>query len=314
MTSLKNPHDLLFKTTLSEQKNARSFLQNYLPSELREIVDFDSIKIEKDSFITKELQAYYSDLLYKVQVEGREGYVYVLFEHKSYSEKWIGLQLLEYMLRCWGLKKKQKQPLPVIIPMVVYHGQERWNGGSQFSDILEFKSPILQKYVPDFQYLVYDLVRYPDDTLVGIPDLKVMLWLFKYIKSPELIKKLSQILPFLAEEEDIRFLITITTYILNATEISKDRLIELVNQHVSEEGGKATMGTLQKLIEQSKIEGEIKGKIKGKIEGKIEELLKVLNWTAPELASKYASEIKSAKTEQDLQAIEEKIRMESEKR
>ena len=99
--SIKNPHDKFFKETLGMRKNARSFLENYLPVQIRELIQIDSLEIEKDSFVTQELQDYYSDLLYKVKFGSYDGYIYLLFEHKSYSEKWICLQLLEYILQIW---------------------------------------------------------------------------------------------------------------------------------------------------------------------------------------------------------------------
>ena len=148
------------------------------------------------------MQEYFSDLLYKVDLHGHEGYIYILFEHKSYSEKWIGLQLLEYMLQCWKLKQAGKEQVPVIIPLVVYHGQGNWTAGNQFADIIEVKHPQLRQYVPDFSYLVYDLVRYPDEKLEGITDLKVMLYLMKYIKAPDFEKQLGRILQMLAVSPD----------------------------------------------------------------------------------------------------------------
>ena len=199
--------------------------------------------------------------------------------------------------------------------MVIYHGREKWSAGSQFSDILEVKSPKLRKYVPNFHYILYDLVRHPDEKLVGIANLKVMLHLLKHIKSPDFYQKLKQILRLLAQEGlDMSYLSTVTIYVLSTTEIPLESLVKLLNDNVSEEGGNTTMSTLQKLLERERIEGEIKGRTEGRIEGeikgKIKELLKVLSWIAPELAIKYESEIQVAKTEQDLESIEEKIRQE----
>ena len=92
---IRNPHDRFVKESLSLKENARSFLENYLPEEILNLVDLGSLEIEKDSFVAQDLQDYYSDLLYKVRFSGHDGYVYLLFEHKSYCERWISLQLLE---------------------------------------------------------------------------------------------------------------------------------------------------------------------------------------------------------------------------
>ena len=94
--------------------------------------------------------------------------------------------------------------------------------------------------------------------------------------------------------------------------MSPRTFVQLVEKHVSKKGGQAVMTTAEKLIEQGEIKGKIEGEIKGKIEGEKEGLLKILKWTAPELVMKYEIDIRAAKTEQDLQALEEKIRQDIE--
>jgi predicted transposase/invertase (TIGR01784 family) len=52
MDPVRHPHDALFKETLSNKENARSFLANYLPKEVLPLLDLEHIEIEKDSFVT----------------------------------------------------------------------------------------------------------------------------------------------------------------------------------------------------------------------------------------------------------------------
>ncbi len=101
MDTFNNPHDKFFKEVMSDIENARAFLQNYLPSEILQSIHTESIKIEKDSFIEKDLTEYFADLLFQAKVKNEEAYVYVLFEHKSYNDKNISLQLLKYMTSIW---------------------------------------------------------------------------------------------------------------------------------------------------------------------------------------------------------------------
>jgi len=71
-------------------------------------MDLESLEICKDSFIEKDLRDYFSDMLYKVNLSGSPAYVYILFEHKSYYDKYVHLQLLEYMVKIWRLFLKQQ--------------------------------------------------------------------------------------------------------------------------------------------------------------------------------------------------------------
>ena len=66
------------------------------------------------------------------------------------------------------------------------------------------------------------------------------------------------------------------------------------------------------LADQFRQEGKIEGKIEGKMEGRKEELLRVLSWTSPKLCEKYEAELRSAKTEEELEKLEEIIKKEHE--
>ena len=99
-----NPHDKVFRAAYSNKENARSLLTDKLPAKVLKLVDLDSMEISKDSFIEKDLADYYSDILYRVNLTGgNQGLIYVLFEHKSYYDKYVHLQLLEYMVKIWRL-------------------------------------------------------------------------------------------------------------------------------------------------------------------------------------------------------------------
>ena len=72
--NITNSHDKLFKETWSNKVNAKSFLENYLPEKILNITDLDSLELCKDSFISKNLKEFYSDMLYKVNFEKESGF------------------------------------------------------------------------------------------------------------------------------------------------------------------------------------------------------------------------------------------------
>ena len=116
---LNNPHDKFFKESFSRKEIAQSFIQEYLPETLRNQINFKTLEILKDSYIDKELTEHFSDILYKVKISGKNAYIYLLFEHKSYSDIWFNFQLLRNMIKIWeGYFKQNKRvkKLPVIIP------------------------------------------------------------------------------------------------------------------------------------------------------------------------------------------------------
>ena len=260
---INNPHDKFLKETLSKKENAIGFIENYLPKDIVELIDLNKINIEKDSYITENLQEYFTDLLYKVMIKGEESYIYVLFEHKSYPDKLIGLQLLEYLIQYWKSKIKQKNKLPLVIPLVIYHGKVNWNIGVRFSDIIEKIDDKFKKYIPDFEYLLYDLSKYQDKDILGTEELKVMMQLMKYIYSENLTEKLKEIFKMFSyiEGKNLDYISTVTIYIMNTTEIEIKELAKIVTETISEKGGEIAMTTAQKLRKEGIEEGIEKEKI-----------------------------------------------------
>jgi len=274
MAEIKNIHDKFVRERLSQKENAINFLESYLPSELIEIIDFSKIEIEKDTFITKELEEYFADLLYKVEIKGKESYIYVLLEHKSYEDKYVVLQLLEYMLKCWKQKKKDKEKLPIILPLLVYHGQSDWKYGNQLIDLLDTEDENLLKYIPNFEYILYDICRYTDEEIVGQTEIKLLIRLLKYGSMQTLEENFKSVLELLGEilSNPDKF-ITYMLYIIQNINIEPEKLAEIVSEEVSKEGGDLIMTTAQILMERGMKEGEAKGILKGKLEGKLEGIL-----------------------------------------
>ena len=63
-TSERPRHDELFKKVMSEPVAAREFLEHYLPMSFKNKINLDSIKIEKESFVTEDLRKRLSDVIY----------------------------------------------------------------------------------------------------------------------------------------------------------------------------------------------------------------------------------------------------------
>ena len=84
----------------------KDFVTYYLPSSIVKQIDINTLEPQKDSFINKDLEEVFSDLLFKVDMNREQGYLYLLFEHKSYQSRNIAVQLLKYMSEIWD-----RQPL-----------------------------------------------------------------------------------------------------------------------------------------------------------------------------------------------------------
>jgi len=263
---LNSPHDHFFKKVFSQKEIAQDFIENYLPKELTKIINTKELEIVKDSFIDKELQNSFSDMIYKVDIDNNPGYLYLLFEHKSYPDKLISFQLLKYLTKIWDLHLKQNNTnkLPFILPLVVYHGREKYNISLKFSSLLA-KEKNLEEYIPNYKYLLYDFSQYSHNEIIGSVQSRLFLKIIQNIFKDDFEKELDEIFSLFRELKDtdtvLEYFETAMRYIINVREISIQNLKNKVNNTIPERSG-----DLMSLGEKLRKEGKLEGKKEGKLE------------------------------------------------
>lgn len=173
---ITNPHDKFFKQMFRKKEVAAEFLENYLPENLLNIIDTKSLEISKDSFVDSDYTEYFSDIVYNIKIKEENAYIYCLFEHKSYPQKDTAFQLLKYLVKLWELHRKQstEKLLPVILPILIYHGDKRYNIDKNFIAIVNSRVNT-EKYIPDFEFLFYDFSIYTDQQIIGSIQLQITL-------------------------------------------------------------------------------------------------------------------------------------------
>ena len=276
MTLVSNPHDKLFKQIWSDRETAADFLANYLPGDISGLMDLKTLEICKDSFVDKHLKEYFSDLLYKVSFGDQSGYVYMLFEHKSYPQKITALQLLSYICRIWKLHiKQQGLPLPVIIPLVIYHGRKEWNGSTSLLHLMASTDKRLMGYIPDFSFILFDLSKYSDNQIKGAVLSRVGVLLLKYVFTPGYEEKLPEILgllkALLEKQTGLQYIEIIIRYILRTAEnMTATNLKKMVEDNLSVDKGEMIMTLAEKFIQEGIQQGIQQGVQQGIRQGLIE--------------------------------------------
>ncbi|SLM28675.1 conserved hypothetical protein [Desulfamplus magnetovallimortis] len=275
LTRVPNPHDKLFREVWGDLENVRGFLQEYLPADQLVLMDPASLEICKDSFIEKELEDYYSDMLYKVRISGTSGYLYVLFEHKSYDDKYLHLQLLEYMVKIWRLflkqqpENKKKPPLPIVLPLLICHGETPWpKDRIRFSSLMSGPVETFSAYIPDFSFSLHDLTDFTDVEIRGTIMVRVMQLLFKHIREPDLMdNKLPGILSLLREvmssATGLHCLEIVLRYLFGTREdASAESIKNIVELALTQKEGGYVMTLAEKLRKEGERRGEKEGRKK----------------------------------------------------
>ena len=199
----ENIHDKFFRETFGEPKMAAEFLRHYLPPDFADALDLDHLEVLKDSFIDEEFKEHFSDLLCRVRLKtGNAVFIYILIEHKSWPERMVALQLLRYMLKIWEpMARERGVILPVIFPLVFYHGKRRWNVAHNFSALFDEQALAkVRQYVPDFQYFLCDLSVYSETPVTGDEKLQSSLLALRGVFEEATINWLARIMQLLLDD------------------------------------------------------------------------------------------------------------------
>jgi len=204
------------------------------------------------------------------------------------------LQLLKNMTHIWEAhieKHKEDRKLPPIIPLLIYHGESPWKVDTNFVSMFDIPET-LKKFIPAFDFELYDVSHMPDEKIRGDVELRIVLTAFKYIFHPEILSRLKNIFQMFREFSDkTKFnenLESLLVYLWsNIRDFKFDQLQESVND-VIEEGG-AIMSTIyQEVLEKGKEigvkegieigvkEGEQRGEKRGEKRGRVETAKRML--------------------------------------
>ena len=100
----RSPHDNLIIETFNNKKNVRTFMQEYLPENILKEINLKKISIDTSQYVSDELKKYTSDIVICTELRKKNIGVnpnvdiYILFEHKSFHDDKILVQLLKYIV------------------------------------------------------------------------------------------------------------------------------------------------------------------------------------------------------------------------
>jgi predicted transposase/invertase (TIGR01784 family) len=289
---LPNPHDALFKAVLGKPEHARGALRSVVPAIVAEALDWTTLSRCAGSFVDPVLRERHTDLLFSVSWRGGgEALIYLLFEHQSTSDDRMAFRLLRYLVRIWegwGAEHPRWQVLPLVIPVVLYHGGTSWSAPLSLDGLFEVPErvrPAIEAYLVRFSYLLDDLSEVPDDRLRvrAVTALtKLVTVSFKYARSrADLIEILSGWADILREVVDapdgLEALSLVMRYILRVNDhVEPEALQAFLDRAVGPQAKDTIMTAGDRLIEQGIQQGVQQGVQQGIQQGERTLLLRLL--------------------------------------
>ncbi|WP_376774499.1 Rpn family recombination-promoting nuclease/putative transposase [Clostridium thailandense] len=95
--NINNEHDLGYKHILSHKKNFVEFLRSFVKKEWVELISEENLVLIDKEFILEDFKEEEADIIYKVNIDGKDIIFYILLELQSKVDFRMPIRLLMYM-------------------------------------------------------------------------------------------------------------------------------------------------------------------------------------------------------------------------
>ena len=190
MSDIASVHDKLFRSIMNDKDAAVAYFQSYLPLEIAGRLDFESLTQLSDVYVSGDLKKFMSDIVFSCKLKDSESEVRVslLIEHKSYADKFSPVQIGNYLFSGYLKQLQNEKSLSLIIPILLYHGQDNWEYCT-LAGLFPELDPGWLKFLPDFAYIYNNLAGVSDEEIAAFQNalLKELIYLLKYAFDAELL-------------------------------------------------------------------------------------------------------------------------------
>ncbi len=274
-------HDTFFQVVFSIPEIAVAFLKNILLPELFDQIDFDKLDIQ-DSILGESdyFQKSAADIVYAIPFKNRAEIlrVYVILEHKSYSDSLTIFQLTRYCVHIMEREikeaKQSRQKMSQfrfspILPVIIHHGRSPFKAATELSQLestltgMEEHSLKLKAFLFDLNCINVNDLPYGTNVPEFISVLKMMQAIFSRKGAVLASEAFKALRPY---SENIKYKNLIRTMLMYMTQCSKHINEQEYNQLVSDDkiinqGEKDMTSLAQQWIAEGKEQGIEQGAI-----------------------------------------------------
>ncbi|MEX2590940.1 MAG: Rpn family recombination-promoting nuclease/putative transposase, partial [Chitinophagales bacterium] len=256
MNTQAQKHDRFVKALFSQPEKARQYFEDSLPENVLKQIDLNSLQVQSGSFIDEKLNNTFSDILFKVRLKDKKEscWLSVLVEHKSRKDRYVTVQIGHYIFSALLQQIREKKKPAPIVPVLFYHGAEKWDYHTHRSLYDSFGSEILS-FVPEFDYIFDNLQKRSDREIMA---LSAKLWsgsmlLLKYARDEDYLVKNAGAIVTAIEDEEGNIIRQFIVYFLSLIE-QKEKVMDTLSDMPEPVKGKALS-----VYDQLMLEGREKG-------------------------------------------------------
>ncbi len=273
-------HDRFFRTVFSVPERAAALLKPLVPEAVSVAADWGSLARVNASFVNPRLGGSESDLLFSLTCAERPALIYVLLEHQSTVDADMPFRLLSYMVEIWREQvQAAADPIPALIPVVLYQGKGAWTVPRDFGGWLLKRMGMpevgvsglgeaIREATPAFSYKLLMLNETDVEAFAEHAAVTAALSLMQAVGRGEVDDWMTEhenlLVELLEAEDTTGFLRVLFTYLFstggseNASTMSRT-VAKLKHEQLKSQA----MSYAEYLINQGKAEGEARGEERG---------------------------------------------------
>ena len=258
---VNHQHDKIFRTVLDRKSDAIVLINKALNTQL----ELQDIEKYNSSFINKVFQNREADIVYKI----KDRSIFILIEHQTKVDYLMPYRILEYEVAIMQSAidldkiKNKESKIPLVISIVLYTGNKKWNAKKYFEENQE-KIEEIENGLGNYNLI--DINELTEKELLEDNSFISKMMLIEKSKNTENIVEILEKIVKITKEEDKDTLRRIISIILEE-KIGITKAKELIEKMEGDEGNMLAVVDMirrenQMYIEIGKKEGELKEKIK----------------------------------------------------
>lgn len=203
-----------------------------------------------------------SDIVYSCGRKSNAGEIKVslLVEHKSYPDKYTPVQVGNYIFSALLKQVSNKEPLSIIIPVLLYHGKGKWQYQT-LNNLFENVADEWKQFLPNFSYIYNNLGEILDEQVETLNNkfLAASLLALKHSFQKDWLEQNALRMLLLTENASENLQKNFIVYLFGRGELNEvvmEKLLETLSLTLKG----TVMSTLDIFIEKGRKEGKEEGK------------------------------------------------------
>lgn len=257
-------HDHFFKMAMKDLRVAREFLQMHVPQDLQQVIQWETLAPQPTVHVNRVRNESISDVAFRVLINDKEAYLHLMVDHQSTPDILMPFRVENYRYNLLDAYVKQHpgtKTLPLVIPIVLYHGTTRWSHSMDITHLVDAPQTLVDTYA--FKSFIFvDLNRIEDDALRQTLRAGVMQLALKHIFAQNIlphVETMMALLRQLEQRDEYDLVETVLRYLLDRGEMREEDFFNLLKTTLSPDVEGEIMTVSEQLVARGMQQGMQQG-------------------------------------------------------